>query len=90
MSTFQINGIGIREFHKTLSAGSFECGNPRCKGKRGGSMSQHYKQVSGRKWFTFLWIPLIPLGGRRTYVQCTACKTAYNPSVVGRRAPGQD
>jgi hypothetical protein len=82
MSVFQINGIGIRDFHKTISTGTFECSNDHCKGKRGGGSSQQYKLISTKRWFTLFWIPLIPLGGRAVYVECKSCKAHYSPSAV--------
>jgi len=81
MATFQINGIGVRDLHRTASTGSFVCGNEHCKGRRDGAR-QEYKLVSTRSWFTFLWVPLIPLGGRRTYAQCKSCKATYSPDAV--------
>ena len=81
MATFQINGIGVRDLHRTVSGGLFICANDHCKGKRDGAQ-QEYKLVSSRSWFTFLWIPLIPLGGRRAYAQCKSCKATYSPSAV--------
>jgi hypothetical protein len=66
---------GFRVRFKTLLEGVFFC--PSCGGDRG------YVRKQARRWFTFFFIPLIPLGNvGDEFVECTTCKSAYKPSVL--------
>lgn len=60
---------------KTLAEGVFFC--QVC----GGDRPYHLRQ--GRRWFTFFWLPLIPLNNvGEQFVECQTCKTAYKESVL--------
>jgi hypothetical protein len=65
---------GFRVRRKTLSTGTFF--SP-ATGKDG-----PYRLVQARRWFTFFWIPLIPLKVIGTYVECGESKKLYEPSVL--------
>jgi uncharacterized tellurite resistance protein B-like protein len=43
-----------------------------------------YRLVEARRWFTFFWIPLIPLKRLGTFVECEQTKTTYEPSILER------
>jgi hypothetical protein len=77
-------GIGWREFSKTLSEGSFECANERCKMRR--DLKQPFRMRQTRNWITVLFIPIIPLNIRGVYVECKGCKTVFPPTVLTKVA----
>ena len=41
-----------------------------------------YRLVEARKWFTFFFIPLIPLGVIGTFVECQLTQATYDPAVL--------
>ena len=59
---------------KTLAHGSFHC--PHCQADRA------YDHRQARRWFTFFWIPLIPLKVLGTFIECTTCKSGYDERVL--------
>ncbi len=66
---------GLRARAKTLSTGEFFCGH--C----GTDRSYVLQQI--RRWFTFFFIPLFPVGkplGEQ--VRCSTCGTRYSPDVL--------
>jgi hypothetical protein len=66
---------GFKVRFKTLLQGVFFC--PSCGGDR------HYERKQGRRWFTFFFIPVIPLNSvGDEFVECTTCHQAYKPSVL--------
>jgi hypothetical protein len=65
---------GIRVFFHTTDQGVFHC--QRCGGDR------HYRRRAGRRFFTLLFIPIIPLNKVGEHVQCTTCKTRYHADVL--------
>jgi len=65
---------GWRARTKTLSSGSFHCPN------EGGDRS--YVLLEARKWFTLFWLPVIPLDVLGEYVECTSCRSTYDPAVL--------
>ncbi len=68
---FFIAGLTTRT--KTVDAGEFFCPNE--QGLR------RYQHLQLRRWFTFFFIPVIPLGQQGEWVQCDSCGTTYDPSV---------
>ena len=70
---------GTRVRYKDLGEGEFFC--PRCQMKR------PYKHKKATRYFTLYFIPLIPMGQLGELVECQACKTAYETSVLQLR-PG--
>jgi hypothetical protein len=62
---------------KTIAEGVFFC--QVCGGDR------HYQRRQGRRWFTFFFIPMIPLNNvGDEFVECTTCKNAYRPTVLNQ------
>lgn len=41
-----------------------------------------YRLIEARKWFTFFFIPLIPLGVLGTFVECGLTQATYDPAVL--------
>jgi tellurite resistance protein len=60
---------GTTNLTLTAGRGQFYC--PRC-----GKMSD-YKQKDVRRFFTFYFIPLIPLNVVETYLECSACQGRF-------------
>jgi hypothetical protein len=66
---------GFKVRFKTLLTGVFFC--PTCGGDR------HYERQQGRRWFTFFFIPVIPLNNvGDELVECTTCRQAYKTGVL--------
>jgi hypothetical protein len=66
--------FGLRVFYRAVGQGMFHC--QRCGGDR------EYRHLTGRRWFTLLFIPVIPLGHAGEHVQCTICGTRYRMDVL--------
>ena len=66
--------FGLRVFHRTITQGMFHC--HRCGGDR------PYRQRAGRRWFTLLFLPVIPLNSAGEHVQCATCRTRYVTDVL--------
>ncbi|KRC63654.1 hypothetical protein ASE12_02060 [Aeromicrobium sp. Root236] len=67
---------GFKVLYKSLSSGVFYC--PHDGGDR------EYTLKQGRKWFTFFFIPLIPLKVLGEFVECNTCKSGYDPKVLSQ------
>lgn len=65
---------GFKARYKTLAEGTFFCPHD------GGDRS--YRKREARKWFTFFWIPLIPLGVLGEFIECTSCQSSYDQAVL--------
>ena len=65
---------GFRSILKVLGVGEFHC--PRCEADTA------YKLVRPRRWFTFFFIPLIPLSWGEPFVQCERCKGTYREQIL--------
>jgi hypothetical protein len=65
---------GWRSLLKVLGVGEFHC--PRCQADR------NYQLVRPRRWFTFFFIPVIPLKWGETFVQCSVCKAGFNEGIL--------
>lgn len=66
--------LGQRFFFSTTGHGSCHC--ERCGGDRA------YRQLSGRRWMTFLLVPVLPLGKAPEHLQCTVCGTRYRLDLL--------
>jgi tellurite resistance protein len=66
--------FGLSVFFRTVDEGTFHC--PNCGGDRS------YRRRSGRRWFTFFFLPVIPLRRLGEVVQCGACRTRFGVSVL--------
>ena len=67
---------GFKIRFKTTGEVVFFC--PRCGGDRRGH------ELAARRWFTFFWIPIIPLKQLGTVVECETCHSRYEPSILER------
>ncbi len=65
---------GWRTLPKTLDEGTFYC--PRCDGDR------QYRLRRARRFFTFFFIPIIPLKVLGEYVECSTCGSTFDPQVL--------
>ena len=65
---------GWKARFKTLREGMFHC--PSCGADR------HYRLRQARRWFTFFWIPVIPLQQLGEFVECSSCQSSYNEGVL--------
>jgi hypothetical protein len=65
---------GWRSLLKVLGAGEFHC--PRCQADRS------YRLVRPRRWFTFFFIPVIPLQWGDPYVECSTCRGSYREEIL--------
>ena len=66
--------FGIRIRFRTVATVAFFC--PRCGGDREGLGR------TARRWFTLFWIPVIPLDQVGEVVECTTCRTRFEPAVA--------
>ncbi len=66
--------FGLRVFYRTIGQGVFHC--QRCGGDR------EYRHKAGRRWFTLLLIPVIPLTRVGEHVKCAVCGTRYRMGVL--------
>ncbi len=66
--------IGPRAVVKTQTRGLFHC--PRCE------MSRAYAYRRVRRFFAFLYVPVVPLADRGEFVQCGFCRHAFKPSIL--------
>jgi hypothetical protein len=66
--------FGLRVFYRAVGQGTFHC--QRCGGDR------EYRHRAGRRWFTLVFIPVIPLNHVGDHVQCTICSTRYRMDVL--------
>jgi len=66
--------FGIRVRYKTLAEGTFYCPH------EGGDRS--YRKRQARRWFTFFFIPLIPLKVLGEFIECQSCQSTYDQKVL--------
>lgn len=67
---------GFKVRVRLMGSTTFFC--PTCGGDREGRLG------TARRWFTFFWIPIIPLKVVGELVQCSTCQTRFEPSVLQR------
>ena len=73
---------GFKILYKLLDGGNFFC--PRCGGDR------EYEHRIGKKWFTFYFIPLFPVGKpQNEHVRCKTCQNMFTMQVLVRPTTGQ-
>jgi zinc-ribbon family len=72
---------GVRVFFHITGQGVFHC--QRCGGDR------RYRRLSGRRFFTLFFIPIIPLNKVGEHAQCATCGTRYHPDVLTLPRPTQ-
>ena len=66
--------FGTRSTTPTVGHGTFVC--PRC------ALERQYRQIAVRQWFTLYFIPVIPLGNRGEYVECTSCAGTFGMEIL--------
>ena len=74
---------GSRWSYSTLERGEFYC--PSCL-----DAEAQYERKQGREWFTLYFIPIFPIGSRQEVVECKACETTYQPSVLELETPSEE
>lgn len=65
---------GFKARFSQTDVGHFHC--PREGGDRG------FARMQARRWFTFFWIPLIPLKVLGEFIRCAGCGAEYDPQVL--------
>lgn len=65
---------GWRPVREVLCGGPFHC--PAC------GRDVEYAFVRLRRWFTFFFIPVFPLGRLEPFVECTTCRSAFREEVL--------
>jgi hypothetical protein len=73
--------FGLRVLFRTIVQGTFYC--RRCGGDR------EYRHRGGRRWFTLLFLPVIPLTRAGEHVQCGTCRTRYVTDVLSQPTNAQ-
>jgi hypothetical protein len=66
--------FGLSVYFRTVAQGMFHC--PACGGDR------KYRRRAGRRWISVFFLPVIPLNSLGEAVECRACKTRFNNSVL--------
>jgi len=66
--------FGTRGVRSTVTEGTFVC--PQCVS------AQHYKHKKVTQFFTLYFIPLIPLGNKGEYVECSGCRNTYITRIL--------
>ncbi len=66
--------IGTMEWKGTRERGYFTC--PSC------ASSQPYRLRSSRPFLTLYFIPVLPIGSVSEFVECSGCKSAFEPDVL--------
>ena len=69
--------FGTKDRRKVVTDGQFIC--PKC------GVEKEYEVISVREWFTLFFIPIFPTANneeREEFVECKACKSAYDIDVL--------
>lgn len=66
--------FGARGVTTTPARGLFQC--PSC------GVSRAYTLRRVRRFFVFFFVPIVPLRGEKTFVQCGFCRRAFRTSVL--------
>ena len=66
--------FGTRDVKSIKGKGEFHC--PHCNGK------QAYVLKQVKRFFSFLFMPIIPLGKKGEYVDCNNCRATFIPNVL--------
>lgn len=65
---------GFKVVAKTLGTGNFHCPTE--------GVDRSYRHRSARRFFTFFFIPLIPLKRLGEYIECDQCKSTFDAKVL--------
>jgi uncharacterized Zn finger protein len=71
---------GSRGLTSELGRGEFYC--PQCM-----ELNVPYRHKSVREWFTLYFIPIFPIGGKTTYVECEGCRGTFKDEVLDIEPP---
>ncbi|WP_067461799.1 TerB family tellurite resistance protein [Actinomadura macra] len=66
--------FGLTAVFRTVSEGTFHC--PQCGGDRA------YRRRAGRRWFTFFFVPLVPLWRLGQAAECRTCRRRFPVSAL--------
>ncbi len=66
--------FGTTTINTTMNEGVFHC--PRC------SSEQNFRHRKANGFFTLYFIPIIPIGSRGTFVECSSCGGTYSDEVL--------
>jgi tellurite resistance protein len=72
---------GFKVLFKVTGNGVFSC--PNC------GQDRNYERREARKWFTFFWIPVIPMKVIGTVIRCSYCGNDFREAVLQRPVAGQ-
>ena len=67
---------------KTVGGGTFYC--PQCD-----DVDMVYVEKTVRTWFTLYWIPVIPMGGPKPFVECEECGGQFETKVLELEPPSE-
>ena len=70
--------LGLKPRVKTLDTGQFHCPNE--------NGTRRYRSRRARRWVTFFFVPVIPLGTQGEWVECDSCGSQYHTSILGQMA----
>jgi len=71
--------FGTSVKRKTISSGQFYC--PRCQATRA------YDLKKAKRYISFYFIPVIPIGELGDFVECQTCGAAFEAGVLNMKAP---
>jgi len=69
---FFIAGLTTRV--KAVDVGSFQCPHEQA--------ARRYQHLRQRRWLTLFFVPVLPIGQAREWVQCEGCGGAYEPGLL--------
>lgn len=72
---------GFKVLFKVTGNGVFSC--PNC------GQDRNYERREARRWFTFFFIPIVPLKVLGSVVRCTYCGNDFRETVLQRPVAGQ-
>jgi hypothetical protein len=72
--------LGITSRTSTVDTGVFRCPNE--------GADRRYRHERARRWFTLVFIPLVPLGTQGERVQCDSCGVRYGTDALTRHPAG--
>lgn len=72
---------GFKILFKVVGNGVFSC--PNC------GQDRNYERREARRWFTFFWIPIIPLKVIGSVIRCSYCHNDFRESALQRPTAAQ-
>jgi hypothetical protein len=73
--------FGLRVVLRTIANGTFFCPHERA--------DRPYLRRSARRWFTFFFVPVIPLGHLGELVQCASCRRTFPLDALDAPTSGE-